>query len=679
MLFYSGFVKYMGDVDRGDTVLDYLKMERERGITITSAAITFKWRDHTINLIDTPGHVDFTVEVERSVRVLDGAIAIFDAVQGVQAQSETVWHQANRYGVPRIAFLNKMDREGASLRRSVEMINKRLNAQTFITQLPLGSTKNFRGVIDLVSMEEVVWKEDDMGITYEKTPIDESHDSYERAIEARNELVEKVAEQDERVMEMFLDESINTNVPKTELSAALRRLVLANRGIVVLCGSSLKNKGVQLLLDAVIDYLPSPEERPLVEAVMPDNKDKTVQLSPDLKGPLCALAFKVVHHLQRGLIVYFRVYSGTLKAGERILNSTKDKDERTMRLLRVSADAFEDVKEIQAGDIGAAIGLKHTSTGDTLTGGKDDRMVLKGMKVPEPVFFCSIFPETNSQEEPLKNALQTLQLEDPSFRWNVNPDTNQTLISGMGELHLETIVDRILNHYKVNAQTGRIYIAYKATVTQEHEGEFTRMYTVGGKQDSITLKFRISPLVAGKGNNFELDPMFNKDALGATSKQRNEVLSAIEEGVRDSFRSGVPSGFPLVDTNIALVEVQHTGALPHTFKIAAVQAVEQLAREAAPVLLQPIMKVEISVSEEFLGGVLADLSKRGSDIQNMDQSAEGKRMIYCTVPLTGLLGYSTDLRSITKGNASFTMEFTGYEQLDQHEQDKLLEEYGATL
>jgi len=613
--------------------------------------------------------------VERSLRVLDGAVVIFDAVHGVQAQSETVWFQANRYSIPKVAYLNKMDREGASIERSVDMMIQRLDTKPFIIQIPFGVAKGFKGVIDLLTMEVLEWNSEDLGMSFTRELLEPGAPFYQQAVDARNQLIEQLAEVDDEVMEAFLDSNIGYNVPFKTLQSALRRVTIQNKGVIVLCGSSLKHKGVQPLMDAVVDYLPSPAERPPTEAFKEDNE--TVAMTPDPKAKLCALAFKVVHDHKRGLVVYFRVYSGTLRQGERLLNVNKRQYERPTRIARIVADNLEEINEIVAGDIGAAIGLKITSTGDTLCSAKDPPFLLKGLSIPEPVYFCSIFPESAKDEEPLKEALNFLQLEDPSFKWFVNSETGQTVICGMGELHLEIIMNKLATHYNVKATTGKLYIAYKSTILSEIEQKFSRSFTVAGKIEDVELTFNLSPRLRGSGNLYKVSQNLSSDSLSNTIKRKAEVLQAIETAVRDTFASGVPPGFPLVDVSVTLINIGTVGgASPNTFRVGAIQAIEALAKEARIQLLEPLMKVEISVDSEFLGSVLSDMSRRRGHVKQILELKMKKFVVLATIPLKELADYSTELRAQTKGKGSFTMEFEAYGELGTTEQREILREHG---
>jgi elongation factor G len=716
MLYYSGESQLLGDVDKGDTVLDYLKIERERGITINAAAITLHWKNHNINLIDTPGHVDFTAEVERSVRVLDGAVTILDGVAGVQAQTQTVWSQADRYGVPRLVFINKLDREGASVSSVMDTIRDRLRATPVLLQLPVGSSKAFSGVVDLLDMQELVWDAESLGIKYDKLALSEDSTLRQAALEARNDLVEQVAELDDQLMEHVINNSLaSSEVPADVLRAAIRRVTLANKAIPVLLGSSLKNIGVQPVMDAVIDYLPSPLERasPIAYKSLLALEENTSQeadssglattgqntskaanvmkLECDPKKPLVAQAFKVVHEARtNSLVVYVRVYAGTMTSGMKLMNTTKGKEERSLRITRVRADRLEDLKELGAGDIGAVTGLKNTSTGDTLVAQKDPQVCVTGMRIPQPVFFMSILADTVTEEDHLRTSLNLLQLEDPSFKWMVNKDTGQWTLCGMGELHLEILKDRLFNYYKVKATTGDIQIAYKSQLKDEVSDHWVKSYSIAGKQEDVDLKLEISSIDESEevaedeefkgtrievegGNVFEI----SESALVALSnlrKGKNELIQALTDGAHDMFRSGIPAGFPLVNTKIILDDISITSATSaHTYKLALMDAIFTLARQVGIRILEPIMKVELVVDDDYAGGVLSDLtSKRTAVIEQMTHGGPGKKLVTCQVPLKLLMGYSTDLRSLSKGTGSFMMEFAHNGPISDSQQTKLL-------
>lgn len=630
--------------------------------------------------------VDFTAEVERSVRVLDGAVTIVDGVAGVQAQTETVWAQANRYHVPRIVFINKMDRDGASVQDTMESVRTRLRTTPLLTQLPLGGvSKHFSGLIDLISLEELQWDQESLGLKYRRSPLDKNARPYEIALEARNSLVEALAELDESLMEHIF----STNTAPVEVAAnlireSLRRVTLANKAVPVLLGSSLKNIGVQPVMDAVIDYLPSPLERAMPLAFKSklalESEDAEAQLASsfeiacDAKSALVAQAFKVVHEARTNmLVVYVRVYSGTLTPGTKLSNTTKGKEERSLRLTRVRADRFEDLKELQAGDIGAVTGLKNTSTGDTLVGMKDPPVCVQGMNIPEPVFFMSILADNVSDEDHLRTSLNTLQLEDPSFKWMVNKDTGQWLLCGMGELHLDIIKDRLFNYYKVKASTGDIQIAYKSTIKDDVTEHLVKSYHIGGRTEDVNLTLEIEPLEIGAGSSFDIDEGVFQ-SLSNFKKVKSELAQAFTEGANDLLRSGVPAGFPLLDVKVTLTQLSYNPSTStHTYKLSLMEAMFNAARQAGVRILEPVMKVEVSVADDYAGGVLSDLtSKRNAAIEEVAHGGAGRKTIHCHVPLKDLMGYSTDLRSLSKGTASIIMEFSHNGPLTDAQQTKLL-------
>jgi len=641
------------------------------------------------------------------VRVLDGAVTILDGVAGVQAQTETVWSQAERYHVPRIVFINKMDRDGASVNDTLESIRTRLRVTPLLTQLPIGNHRLFSGVVDLLSLEEMYWDAETLGVKYKRQPLDTESNLYVLAQKARTELCEGLAELDDTLMEYVINNSVSpSDVQVDMLQAAIRRVTLANKAVPVLLGSSLKNIGVQPVMDAVIDYLPSPLEReaPLAyrsllaleadetsETASPtpssslsdksasskpsESSKSPIRLECDPKKPLVAQAFKVVHEARtNSLVVYVRVYSGTMTSGMRLTNTTKALEERSLRMTRVRADRYEDLKELVAGDIGAVTGLKNTSTGDTLVAQKDPvNLVVKGMKIPEPVFFMSILADTVTDEDHLRNSLNLLQLEDPSFKWMINKDTGQWLLCGMGELHLEILKDRLVNYYKVKAATGDIQIAYKSSLKDDISDHWVKAYSVGGKQEEVNFKLELEALPEGTPNEFEIAEGV---VLGLSNykKAKNELVQALTDGAQDMFRSGVPAGFPLVDTKITLLDLNYFPTTSsHTYKLALMEAIFTCARQAGVQIMEPVMHVELIVDDAYAGGVLSDLtSKRGAIIEQVAHGGEGKKLIIGDVPLKDLMGYSTELRSLSKGTGSFTMEFSHNGSISDSQQTKLL-------
>ena len=646
VLFYTGRTYKIGEVHEGTAVMDWMEQERERGITITAAATTANWGDFVVNIIDTPGHVDFTVEVERSLRVLDGGVVVFDAVAGVEPQSETVWRQADRYRVPRICFVNKMDRTGADYWRTIEMMVDRLDAVPAPIQIPLGVEHNHEGIIDLI--EQKAWR---FSTDRTEAPVEEPvPDEYQVEVEQRRAaLIETVAENDEQLEISFIE---GHEITAKELKRAIRRATLASKIAPVLCGSALKNKGVQLMLDAVVDYLPSPIDVPPVKATNPKTGDE-VQRAPDDDQPFAALAFKIVTDPYVGRLAYFRAYSGTIKTGDAILNTTRETRERMGRLLKMHANHREEVEEIRAGDIGAAIGLKNTFTGDTLCA-VDSPVLLETITFPEPVISVAIEPKTKEDQDRLGETLGRMVEEDPTFRSRYDKETGQTVISGMGELHLEVIVDRMLREFRVDANVGKPQVAYREAITApaRAEGRFVRQ--TGGRGQFGHVVLEIEPLERGAGVQFE-----NKTVGGSVPK---EYINPTEAGVREALESGVIAGYPLVDVRVALVDGSYhaVDSSEMAFKTAGSMGVREAARKANPVILEPIMKMEISTPEEFFGDVLGDISSRRGHIEGMENRGT-VQVIRASVPLAETFGYSTSLRSMTQGRATYSMEFDRYE------------------
>ncbi len=649
ILYYTGRSYKIGEVDEGTATMDWMVQEQERGITITSAATTCFWGDCRINIIDTPGHVDFTMEVERSLRVLDGAIAILDAVAGVEPQTETVWRQADRYRVPRIVYVNKMDRTGADFQRSITMIKERLGALPVPIQIPLGKEDGFIGVIDLIEQVAIVWSEESLGQDFRRQEIPADVQALVR--EYREKLVESLAEVDEALMERYLgDEKISPD----DIKAALRTGTIAMKLVPVLCGASFKNKGVQPLLDAVVDYLPSPLDIPPMQGANPETQENEVRLADDAE-PFSALAFKLMNDPYVGQLTFLRVYSGTLASGSYVYNSTKEKKERVGRLLRMHANKREEVESISAGDIAAAVGLKFTTTGDTLCD-PDRPIVLESMDFPEPVIAVAIEPKTKADEEQLGRSLARLALEDPTFRVSTDAETAQTLISGMGELHLEIIVDRLLREFKVEANVGRPQVAYKETIRRKAEAQGRFVKQSGGRGQYGDVWLEVEPAPHGTGVVIE-----NKIVSGAIPR---EYIPACEKGVREGMETGVLAGYPIVDVKVTLTDGSYhdVDSSEMAFKIAASMGFREACRKGEPVLLEPSMQVEVVVPEEYLGAVVGDLNGRRGRIGSIDARA-GSQVIRATVPLAQMFGYATDLRSMTQGRATHTMQFARYEEV----------------
>lgn len=648
ILFYTGRTHKLGEVHEGTTVLDWMEAERERGITITSAATTTEWRGHQINLIDTPGHIDFTAEVQRSLRVLDGGIVVFDAVSGVQPQSETVWRQADRFNVPRLAFINKMDRIGADFWRTIDMIVDRLGAKPVAIQLPIGSESNFKGMIDLIANRAILYA-DDLGTTQESSEI--PADLQQEAKEAREHMIALIAETDDVLGEKYL---MGEQISVEELRAGLRRATIGNKLVPVLCGTALKNKGVQMVLDAVVDYLPSPIEIPPVIGETP-NGEPQVREATETES-LSALAFKIVTDPYVGRLAYIRVYSGKLTSGSTVLNSTKNQRERIGRLLRMHANNREEIDEINAGDIAAVVGPKNTFTGDTLCEpGKP--LILEAIKFPEPVISVAIEPKTKADQEKMADSLRRLAEEDPTFRVRTDEETGQTLISGMGELHLDVLVDRMLREFKVGANVGKPQVAYRETITKpvKSNGRFVRQS--GGKGQFGDVWLQLEPLEPGKG--FE----FVNAIRGAAIP--NEYIPAVEKGVKEALESGVIAGYPVVDVKVTLYDGSYheVDSSEMAFKIAASMGFKSGFQKASPVLLEPIMRVEVTIPEQYMGDIIGDLSARRARVEGMDSQSGGTSSVRAFVPLATMFGYATDVRSATQGRGTFTMEFDHYEQL----------------
>ncbi len=659
ILFYTGKTHRIGSVDDGTTVTDWMEQERERGITIVSAAISAEWKGYQINVIDTPGHIDFTVEVQRSLRVLDGGVVVFDAVQGVEPQSETVWRQADRYGVPRICFVNKMDRVGASYERTIQTIIDRLGANPIAMQLPIGSEANFKGAVDLLTMKAVIW-EDDLG--KEPKIIDIPADLKSAAEEARHHMVEKIAEVDDHLLEKYLE---GKEISIDELKVALRNAVLTNKANPVFCGSSLKNKGVQVLLDAVIDYLPSPADIPSVKGSEPGSDELTIELPAKDDAPLSALVFKIVTDPYVGRLAYFRVYSGVVSQGQMLNNSTKGKRERIGRLIRMHADRRDDVTEVRAGDIGAALGFKETFTGDTLCDNK--QVVLESITFPEPVISIAIEPKSSSDQEKMGEALRKLSEEDPTFRVRSDETTGQTIISGMGELHLDILVDRMKREFRVQANVGAPRVAYRESITRAVP-EINHKYAKqsGGRGMYGHVVISLEPGERGSGIVFE-----NNIVGGAIPR---EYIPAVEKGVREAAETGVLAGYPVVDMKISLFDgsFHEVDSNEMAFKMAASMAFKEGVHKGGPVLLEPMAKVEVVVPEEFLGDVMGQVNSRRGNIQGMEMRPGNAQAIRAIVPMAEMFGYATQLRSATQGRGVFSMEFDHYAPVPQSVAEEIL-------
>ena len=647
ILFYTGVTHRLGEVHDGQATMDWMAQEQERGITITSAATTCYWKDHRINIIDTPGHVDFTIEVERSLRVLDGVVAVFDAVGGVEPQSETVWRQADRYGVPRMAFINKMDRVGADITRCLKMMRERLKATPVLLQLPLGEEDKFRGMIDLVHMQATVYDETAKatGIDFEVIEIPAAE--RERAEEARNEMLEVLSEVDEGIMERYLADQ---PVDEPMIKAALRRGTISLEIVPVLCGSAFKNKGVQALLDAVVDYMPSPLDVPPVQGE--DGKGNVVERPPSDDAPLAALAFKLLSDPFIGHLTFIRVYSGVLVTGSTVLNATKGNRERVGRLLKMHANKREEINEAYAGDIVAAVGMKNTTTGDTLADERDP-VVLETLHIPQPVIDIAIEPATKADQDKLGQSLAKIAAEDPSFRVHTDTDTGQTIISGMGELHLEIIVDRLMREFKVDARVGKPQVAYRETITMEAEAEGKFVRQSGGRGQYGHVVLIVKPLPAGDGVVFA-----NKIVGGVIPK---EYIPAVERGVKEAAATGI-LGYPMVDLEIDLIygSYHEVDSSERSFLIAGSMGFKEAAKRAKPVLLEPIMDLEVVAPEDFVGEVMGELNARRGRVTGME-SRGSTQIIHGQVPLATMFGYATNLRSSTQGRATFSMQFDHYE------------------
>ena len=666
VLFYTGVSHKIGEVHDGAATMDWMEQEQERGITITSAATTTFWSgmdkqfpEHRINIIDTPGHVDFTIEVERSLRVLDGACALFCAVSGVEPQSETVWRQANKYGVPRIAFVNKMDRAGADFLRVVEQIESRLGSKPVPVQLAIGAEENFQGVVDLVGMRAIYWDEENRGMTYESKDIPE--ELADLAAEWRDKMIEAAAEANDELMEKYLE---GVELSNEEIVAGLRARTLANEIVPVLCGSAFKNKGVQAMLDAIIDYLPAPTDVPAITGVLDDAAETEASRPPSDEEPFSALAFKIATDPYVGTLTFFRVYSGVLNSGDTVYNPVKGKKERVGRILQMHSNSREEIKEVRAGDIAAAVGLKQVTTGDTLSD-INNIITLERMEFPEPVISVAVEPKTKPDQEKMGIALGKLAAEDPSFRVHTDEESGQTIISGMGELHLEIIVDRMRREFGVEANVGAPQVAYRETIRKsiEHQAKFVRQS--GGRGQYGHVYLRIEPQEAGTGYEF-----VNEIVGGAVPR---EYIPAVDKGVQEQMTNGVLAGYPVVDVKVTLYDGSYhdVDSNEMAFKIAGSMCFKQGALNAGAALLEPMMKVEVVTPEDYMGDVVGDLNRRRGMIQGMEDGPSGK-VVNAEVPLSEMFGYATDLRSATQGRATYSMEFAKYNEAPSSIADALI-------
>jgi elongation factor G len=649
VLFYTGITHRIGEVHEGTATMDWMEQEQERGITITSAATTCIWRDIRVNIIDTPGHVDFTAEVERSLRVLDGAVAVFDAVHGVEPQSETVWRQADKYGVPRICFINKMDKMGADFEHAIDTIRKRLNARPVAIQIPIGQEAKFKGIIDLISMKAIVWKDESMGAQYEVEEV--PAELLKKAEAFRAQLVESIAENDDDMLHKFLE---GETISPEELRSSLRKSVIALKLFPVLCGAAFKNKGVQTLLDAVVDYLPSPVDIPPATGTDPDHHEKKLVRKADDNEPFAALAFKIMADSFVGQLTFIRVYSGHLKTGDSVLNVTRGRSERIGRLLKMHANKREEISEIYAGDICACVGLKNITTGDTICSEKAP-ILLESIEFAQPVISVAVEPKTKSDQEKMGMALGRLAQEDPTFKVHTDPDSGQTIISGMGELHLEIIIDRMMREYKVEANVGKPQVAYRETIRKHAEAEGKYIRQTGGRGQYGHVKLYVDPNEKGKG--FE----FVNDITGGSVPK--EYIRPIEQGIKEAMEGGVLAGYEMVDIKVTLYDGSYheVDSDEMAFKIAASMGFKEAARHASPVLLEPIMSVEVVVPEEFMGVIIGDLNSRRGRIEGLEHRA-GSQVIKSLVPLAEMFGYATQMRSNTQGRATYSMHFAHYDE-----------------
>jgi elongation factor G len=657
VLYYTGRTHKIGEVHEGTAIMDWMEQEQERGITITSAATTCEWRDITINIIDTPGHVDFTAEVERSLRVLDGAVAVFDAVAGVQPQSETVWRQADKYGVPRICFINKMDRVGADYYHAIDTIIDRLKCRPVAIQLPVGAEDQFKGTIDLVTMTARIWRDETLGAEYDEVEI--PADLLEKAKSYREQMIEAIAESDDHLFAKFVEGS---PISEKEIMEGIRKATIAQKIFPVICGSAFKNKGVQNLLDSVVDYLPSPLDIPPVQGVLPDHPDQTEELPPTDTAPFSALVFKIMTDPFVGQLAFIRVYSGRLGSGESVFNVAKNRKERVGRLVKMHANKREDIQEILAGDICAAV-LKNVSTGDTICDEKRP-ILLENIDFPEPVIQLAIEPKTKADQEKLGMAIQKLVQEDPTLRVNTDPDTGQTILAGMGELHLEIIVDRMQREFNVGANVGKPQVAYRETIRTTAEYDYTHKKQTGGSGQYARTKLRVQP-DPGKGFEFE-----NDVKGGAIPK---EFISAVEKGAHEALEGGILAGYPMVDIKVTVFDGDYhdVDSSEMAFKICSSICFKEACKKAKPVLLEPVMRVEVVVPEEYMGPVNGDLSSRRGRLEGTEVRGT-TQLIKAMVPLSEMFGYATELRSRTQGRGSFTMHFGQYEEVPRNISEEIV-------
>ena len=658
ILFYTGRTHRIGEVHEGTATMDWMEQEQERGITITSAATTCVWRDIRINIIDTPGHVDFTAEVERSLRVLDGACAVFDAVHGVEPQSETVWRQADKYEVPRICFINKMDKMGADFEHAIDTIRKRLNARPVAIQLPIGQEDKFKGVIDLFQMKAIIWKDETMGAEYvvEEIPAELT----KKATAFHNQMVETIVENDDDLLHKYME---GETITPEELKKSLRKSVIAMKLFPVICGTAFKNKGVQPLLDAVVDFLPSPLDVPPIKGVDP-NSGKEIERPADDKAPFSALAFKIMTDPFVGQLTFIRVYSGQLKTGDSVYLTGKQRSERIGRLLKMHANKREEISEIYAGDICACVGLRNITTGDTICD-EDHPILLESIEFPTPVIAVAVEPKTKGDQEKMGIALSKLAQEDPTFKVHTDPDSGQTIISGMGELHLEIIIDRMMREFSVEANVGKPQVAYRETIRKKSEAEGKYIRQTGGRGQYGHAKIRLEPNEAGKGYEF-----VNEIVGGVVPK---EYIKPIDQGMQEAMEGGVLAGYPMVDVKATLYDGSYheVDSNEMAFKIAGSMAFKEAARKASPVILEPVMAVEVVVPEDFAGAIMGDLSSRRGRIEGMEHRA-GSQVIKAIVPLAEMFGYATHMRSSTQGRATYSMHFARYEEAPRSVSEEII-------
>ncbi|HEX6505702.1 MAG TPA: elongation factor G [Terriglobales bacterium] len=658
ILFYTGRTHRIGEVHEGTATMDWMEQEQERGITITSAATTCVWRDIRINIIDTPGHVDFTAEVERSLRVLDGACAVFDAVHGVEPQSETVWRQADKYEVPRICFINKMDKMGADFEHAIDTIRKRLNARPVAIQLPIGQEDKFKGVIDLFQMKAIIWKDETMGAEYvvEEIPAELT----KKATAFHNQMVETIVENDDDLLHKYME---GETITPEELKKSLRKSVIAMKLFPVICGTAFKNKGVQPLLDAVVDFLPSPLDVPPIKGIDP-NSGKEIERAADDKAPFSALAFKIMTDPFVGQLTFIRVYSGQLKTGDSVYLTGKQRSERIGRLLKMHANKREEISEIYAGDICACVGLRNITTGDTICD-EDHPVLLESIEFPTPVIAVAVEPKTKGDQEKMGIALSKLAQEDPTFKVHTDPDSGQTIISGMGELHLEIIIDRMMREFSVEANVGKPQVAYRETIRKKSEAEGKYIRQTGGRGQYGHAKIRLEPNEAGKGYEF-----VNEIVGGVVPK---EYIKPIDQGMQEAMEGGVLAGYPMVDVKATLYDGSYheVDSNEMAFKIAGSMAFKEAARKASPVILEPVMSVEVVVPEDFAGAIMGDLSSRRGRIEGMEHRA-GSQVIKAIVPLAEMFGYATHMRSSTQGRATYSMHFARYEEAPRSVSEEII-------